>query len=86
MAWIFGSVAGGAEMSGSDFDLLVLGDVGFVDLVRAVRPVLYTTEEFDRRLKSGHAFVSELVTKQKMSVIGAERDVGRMVGDSTVLR
>lgn len=97
LAWVFGSVASGAEVSGSDIDLLVLGDVGFADLVRAVHPVqellrrdvnpvLYTAEEFHRRLRAGDAFVSELVSKPKIMLIGKERDVGRMAGDSAVLR
>lgn len=97
VAWIFGSMARGAEVSCSDIDLLVLGDVGFADLVRAVHPteellrrdvnpVLYSAEEFDQKLLKGDAFVSKLLAKPKLMVIGEQRDVVRTADDSTVLR
>ncbi|WP_282295608.1 nucleotidyltransferase domain-containing protein [Stenotrophomonas sp. PS02289] len=95
LAWVFGSVASGADVSGSDIDLLVLGDVGFADLVRAVHPVqellrrevnpvLYSPDEFDRRLRAGDTFVSELVSKPKLMVVGDDRDVVRMAGGLTI--
>ena len=92
LAWIFGSVARGAEVSGSDIDLLVLGDVGFVDLVRAVHPVqellqkevnpvLYAREEFLRRLHAGDTFARELLSKPKLLVVGDMDDVGKLAGN-----
>lgn len=92
LAWIFGSVARGAEVSGSDIDLLVLGDVGFVELVRAVHPVqellqkevnpvLYAREEFLRRLHAGDTFASELLSKPKLLVVGDMDDVGKLAGN-----
>lgn len=94
MAWIFGSVARGAEVSGSDIDLLVLGEVGFADLVQAVHPVqellqrevnpvLYAREEFMRRLHAGDTFASELLSKPKLLVVGDMDDVGKIAGNSS---
>lgn len=94
--WIFGSVARGAEVSGSDIDLLVLGDVGFVDLVRAVHPVqallqrevnpvLYDREEFLRRLRAGDTFARELLSKPKLLVVGNMDDVGKLAGSPSAL-
>ena len=95
LAWVFGSVASGAEVSGSDIDLLVLGDVGFADLVRAVQPVqqllqrevnpvLYAREEFLRRLHAGDTFARELLSKPKLLVVGDRDDVGKLAEDPSV--
>lgn len=94
IAWVFGSVARGAETGGSDIDLLVLGDVRFAELVRAIHPlqeslqreinpVLYSTDEFQTRLKSGDAFARELLGKPKLFVKGAKDDIAKLAGDQT---
>ncbi|WP_313458472.1 nucleotidyltransferase domain-containing protein [Stenotrophomonas sp.] len=91
-ALIFCSVAGGAEVSGSDIDLLVLGATGFADLARAVHPVqellrrdinpvLYAREEFLRRLQAGDTFARELLSKPKLLVVGDMDDVGKLAGN-----
>lgn len=92
LAWIFGSVAKGTETAGSDIDLLVLGDVGFADLVRTlhplqeslqreINPVLYSTRELQARLQSGDAFARELLGKPKLLVKGDRDDIAKLVGD-----
>lgn len=92
LAWVFGSVAQGTQSEGSDIDLLVLGDVGFASLVRAVNPlqeslrreinpVLYSPAEFRGRVESGDAFARELLDKPKLFVKGDRDDVAELVGD-----
>jgi predicted nucleotidyltransferase len=92
MAWVFGSLASGSEVRGSDVDLLVLGDVGFAELVRAihpaqevlgreVNPVLYSLDEFMRRVQIGDAFARDLITKPRLLVLGDKDDVGKLAGD-----
>ncbi|WP_313343389.1 nucleotidyltransferase domain-containing protein [Stenotrophomonas sp.] len=92
LAWVFGSVAKGTEVNGSDIDLLVLGDLRFVDLVRAIHPaqevlrreinpVLYSKEEFMRRAQNGDAFATELLATPKLLVLGDKDDVGKLAGD-----
>lgn len=92
LAWVFGSVATGTEVDGSDIDLLVLGELGFADLVRAIHPaqeilrreinpVLYSRGEFVRRLQAGDAFARELLTKPRLMVMGDGDDVGKLAGD-----
>lgn len=92
LAWVFGSVARGTETVGSDVDLLVLGDVGFADLVRTVHPVhealgrevnpvLYSIAEFRKRLKADDPFVRELLDKPKLFVKGSKDDVAELVGN-----
>ncbi|WP_246071996.1 nucleotidyltransferase domain-containing protein [Marilutibacter aestuarii] len=92
LAWVFGSVARGAETAGSDIDLLVLGDVGFADLVRTihpvqealgreVNPVLYSMAEFRKRLQADEPFARELLGKPKLFVKGSKDDIAELVGD-----
>ena len=92
VAWVFGSVAQGTEGEGSDIDLLVLGEVGFADLVRAVNPLqeslrreinpgLYSVAEFQARLASGDACARELLDKPKLFVKGGKDDGAELVGD-----
>jgi predicted nucleotidyltransferase len=92
LAWIFGSVAQGTEVDRSDVDLLVLGDLGFADLVRAVHPpqevlrreinpVLYSMDEFMRRVQNGDAFATELLAKPKLMLMGDKDDLGKLAGD-----
>ena len=56
-AFVFGSMASGKETAGSDIDLLIIGDVGFSEIVKAVysaqevlgrkiNPKVYSKEEW----------------------------------------
>lgn len=91
-ALVFGSVARGTASAASDVDLLVLGDVGFAELARAlyplhealrreVNPVLYAPAEFAKRARSGDAFARELLAQPKLWVKGTEHDLAKLVGD-----
>lgn len=66
VALIFGSVARGEARPGSDVDLLLVGDLGFAEVVKAVHaaqerigreinPVVMSPEEFQRKLMGGMA-------------------------------
>lgn len=91
-AWIFGSVARGTEVAGSDIDLFVMGDAGFADLVRALRPlhealgrevnpVVYSPAEFERRVQAGDGFAKQLLAGPKLMVLGDRDDAGKPAGD-----
>jgi len=91
-AWIFGSVARGTQTAGSDVDLLVLGDAGFADVVRAIHPaqdelgreinpVVYSATEFRRKLAAGDAFARQLLHGPKLMVMGDRDDIGEPAGD-----
>lgn len=91
LALVFGSVARGTESPSSDIDLLVLGDVGFAALAKAlfplhealrreVNPVLYTPQEFAQRAARGEAFARELLDKPKLWVKGGDDDLAELVG------
>lgn len=85
-AFVFGSLAGGKETSGSDVDLLIIGDVKFSDAVKAlypaqetlgreINPKVFSELEWQRLRNSGDSFVKEVVAKPKLFVIGASDDL-----------
>jgi predicted nucleotidyltransferase len=91
-AWIFGSVARGTEVAGSDVDLFVVGDAGFADVVRAIHPaqgelgreinpVVYSGTEFRRKLVAGDAFARQLLEGPVLMVMGDRDDIGEPAGD-----
>lgn len=81
-AFVFGSVASGKETATSDIDLLVLGEAGFAEVVSALYPVqatlgrevnpkIYRREEWARMKTANDAFVTEVLAKPRMDVIGS---------------
>jgi predicted nucleotidyltransferase len=84
-------VARGAESAGSDIDVLVLGEIGFASLVKAlfplhdalgreINPVLYTPREFAERAGRGESFAVELLQKPKLWIKGGADDLAELVG------
>ena len=93
LALIFGSVASGTETAGSDVDVLVIADVGFADVVRAIHPVqaelgreinpvVYSAQEFRRRVQAQDALVQDVLTKPKIFLMGTENDLSQLAGHS----
>jgi predicted nucleotidyltransferase len=93
LALIFGSVASGTETASSDVDVLIIADVGFADVVRAmypaqielgreINPVVYSAQEFKRRAQEQDPFVLELLRKPKIFLMGTEHDLSQLAGDS----
>jgi len=91
-ALIFGSVARGSEVATSDVDLLVVGDVGFAELVQAlypaqqmlqreINPVLYSATELSERLHRGEAFASRVLSDSRIFVIGGKDELAELAGD-----
>jgi predicted nucleotidyltransferase len=91
LAFIFGSVAKKAENRFSDIDLLVVGDITFGDVVdlistaeealsRELNPVIYTLTEFNKRLSENHYFVRDVLSGDKIFVIGDENELKALVG------
>ena len=92
-AFIYGSVARAEESPASDVDLLVVGKVGLSDLAlllrkaaktlsREVNPTVYTREEFKRKA-SGESFISALLDREKLFVVGTENDLEAAIGRTT---
>lgn len=91
LALVFGSLARGEENARSDVDLLVIGDVAFADVVRAlhpaqealqreINPVVYNAAEFARRVAGKDSFVTNILSHPKLFVIGTENDLAKLAG------
>jgi len=91
IAFVFGSVAQGQETTGSDIDVMIIGDLGFAaaveqlyqaqsELGRDVNPKVYTAAEF-RHLAGTDAFLQNVLSKPKIFLIGEERDLAKLAGD-----
>ena len=86
-AFVFGSLAAGKEITGSDVDVLVIGDVTFSEvanalypaqdlLQREVNPKVYSKEEWKQMEENKDAFVKEIAAKPKLFILGTSDDFG----------
>ncbi len=87
-AFVFGSVAKGADRADSDVDVLVISDaLSYGDVLaalepaeaklgRKVNPAIYTAEEWRKRRNDGNAFVGRLQEGPKIWLVGSENDLG----------
>jgi predicted nucleotidyltransferase len=88
-AFIFGSIAEGAEIASSDIDVMVIGDVGFGEVVsclstvetklgREINPTVYPPTEYGAKLKKKNHFLTTLVRQKKIFVVGDEHELRRL--------
>jgi predicted nucleotidyltransferase len=90
VAFLYGSIASSQEQTESDIDLMVVGDVQLLDLSsvllrgvepqlgRSVNPTVYTTQEFQRKVKEGHHFLTSVLEKEILFVHGAADDLANL--------
>jgi predicted nucleotidyltransferase len=85
-AFIFGSVGRGTETSGSDIDVLIIGDISFTDAVKALHPAqtivkreinpkVYTKSEWKKLMKERNSFAKEISDAPKIFIIGTINDI-----------
>lgn len=86
-AFVFGSVACGKETATSDIDLMIIGEVGFAEVVNAlysvqetlgweINPKIFRKDEWAKRLETNDAFVREVMANPHMDVMGGEYEPG----------
>ena len=87
-AFVFGSVARHRDTAVSDIDVFVLsdgvdqGDVSAAlqgveyRLARRINPTVFTTAEWRRKRKEGHAFVLKVLKQPKVFLFGSEEALG----------
>jgi uncharacterized protein len=86
VAFVYGSIARCEELSESDVDLMIIGDVTLADLspalqkaearlARQVNPTLFSREEFSKKLGQGHHFLKTVMGNDKLFILGNENDV-----------
>jgi predicted nucleotidyltransferase len=80
-AVVFGSVARGEETASSDIDLLIVGDVGFAAVVKAlhpaqaklsreINPAIYSSAEIQKRIKNKDSFIQQILKQDTIRVLG----------------
>jgi len=85
-AFVFGSVGSGTENSGSDVDVLIIGELSFSDAVtalypaqaivnREINPKVYQRTEWQKLVDNKDAFAQEILKKQKLFIIGTVDDL-----------
>lgn len=85
-AFVYGSMANGRARTGSDVDLIVVGEVGFAEaaklvhpaqhaLAREVSPRVYSRKEWSEKRAKPDAFFREVLDGAKLFVIGSEDEL-----------
>jgi len=86
VAFIYGSFASQKENSASDIDLMVIGgqDNSLLNeklsslenkLKREINPTIYSWQEYKAKKRAKGAFISDLLKKPKIILIGKENDL-----------
>lgn len=84
-AFVFGSIASGKESSGSDIDVLIVGDVGYAQVVKAlypaqeilgreINPKLYSSKEWAEKLEANDCFILEILKQPRLQILGDKDD------------
>lgn len=87
-AFVYGSVAAGTETSGSDVDVMILGDLSFSKAVQALAPAqeslrreinatVMKVSDFARRRREKDSFVTSVWKAPRLWVIGGEDEPGQ---------
>ena len=87
VALVFGSMASGKASEGSDIDVLIVGEVGFAEVVKALHPAesqlgreinpkIYDREGWRRAKEQDSAFLREVMERPVIGVIGDRDDLG----------
>ena len=90
LAFVFGSVARGQETAGSDVDVMLIGDLGFREVVellhpsqatlgREVNPKVFSAREFAEK-SATEPFLIDVLGKPKIFLIGNAHDLEELVG------
>lgn len=86
VAFVYGSVARGAQRAASDIDLFVVGDVSFGDMIEAlepaqrnlgreINPTVFAAAEFAEKVRERNHFVTTVCGEKKLFVIGGENEL-----------
>lgn len=86
-AFVYGSVAQRRDRASSDIDLMIVSDdVTYADvfdvlqgtsqsLGRVINPTVYSTGDFEKRLRDQNAFLRKVMDAPKIWIIGSDRDL-----------
>lgn len=91
VAFIFGSIALKTERGSSDIDLLVVGEIGLLELTpvlreaekrlnRKVNAVTYSPKEFRAKVRGGDHFIKSVLNRPVEFVKGGQSELGKLAG------
>lgn len=89
VAFIYGSVAKGIERRASDVDVMIIGDVSFAEVSKAlaqaegalgreVNPSVYPLTDFQQKVAARHHFLSAVLKGEKIFLLGDTRELARL--------
>nr|MBU1327690.1 nucleotidyltransferase domain-containing protein [Candidatus Omnitrophota bacterium] len=89
-AFLYGSFAKGGEKGLSDIDIMIVGDIKPKDITRGlykyqseinreVNSVIYSPDEFLKKLKAGNHFINAVIKEPKIFLKGAEDEFRRFI-------
>lgn len=90
VAFVYGSIARGADTASSDIDLMIIGrDIGYSEvyaalqraekvLMRPINPNLMTPGEWQEKRAKKNSFVSKVLQQPKLFVFGTEDELERI--------
>lgn len=92
LAFVFGSVAQGKERATSDVDVMVVGAVGFAQVVEAlapardrlqreINPAVMTVDAFRTKLAAKDRFVSRIAREPKIFLLGGANELAELAED-----
>jgi len=95
IAFIYGSAAKGTVRASSDIDLAVVGSTSFNDVVlaladaqhrlgRDVNPTVYPVDEFRKKVRTGHHFLTTILREPKVFIIGSDHELVRLAEKQVV--
>jgi predicted nucleotidyltransferase len=90
LAFVFGSLAHGEENARSDIDLFLVGELSLREITKLVgpfvselgrefNPVVYPLEEFKKKVKEKHHFITEVMRGPKIWLIGSDDELAHLV-------
>jgi len=94
VALVFGSMAAGSQTHASDVDVLVLGDVSLLNVVkvlsplqavlgREINPVVMTVEKLLAQIKKKDRFAARVLEEPKIFIMGGEDEFAKLIEDRT---
>jgi len=97
VAFIYGSVARGAETSTSDLDVMLIADLTLDDVVplllesqedlgREINPTIVTAAELRRRLRLGDGFFRRVIEGPKLFFVGDDDELNRLAAEGLAAR
>ena len=89
VAFIYGSIAHGEETTSSDIDMMIIGNVSMLELIKALsqaqkmfmrenNPSNFTLSEIKNRLKSNDSFIETVFESKKIFLVGDKDELERM--------